>query len=119
MSWKLIPKLEFKGGSAPRLEKLVLFKQRKGVSIYIPAKMKKELHNPKYYNLYVKGTVIMLQFTNTVESYTRKISSNGSIRLPMSILEFSLKPIVRESLESEIQNGNLFIDLKPFIKEKK
>ena len=117
-SWKLIEKPEFSGGCKARLEKVVIFKHSKGVYIYVPAKLKKKLHNPKYYNLYVRDTKIMLQFTEEWESYTRKFPKCGSLRLPLDTLGLSLRPIVRENLESEIHDGNLFIDLKLFVKEK-
>ena len=115
--WKLVEKPKFSGGCKPRLEKVMIFKHNKGIYIYIPAKLKKKLQNPKYYNLYVRGTSIMFQFTEEREKHTRKFPKCGSLRLPLDTLGLSLKPIVRENLESEIHNGNLFIDLKPFIKE--
>jgi len=115
--WKLVEKPKFSGGCKARLEKLVIFKYRDGIFVYIPAKLKKKLHNPKYYNLYVRGPTIMFQFTEEWQNYTRKFPKCGSLRLPMETLGLSLKPIVRESLESEIHNGNLFMDLKRFVKE--
>lgn len=116
--WKLIRK-RGPGGSQPRLKKLVVFKYRKKIYIYIPAVIRKELHSCKYYNLYVRGTNVMFQFTETIENYTRKVSSNHQTRFPATIFDFSFKPMTRATLESKIQNGNLFFDLKPLIEEKK
>lgn len=116
MSWKLLPKLEFEGGRKSDLENVVLYKGRKGVRIYFPAKLRRKLGNPGWCNLYVDGTRLLIQFTEDPQQHTRKIDKTSYVRLPVSLLAVPLHKLFpleskRRELVPEIKKGNLIIDL--------
>lgn len=113
MDWKLVPKVS---GSVARREAITLSRDRQGVRLFLPAKVRSQLGDSQYYNLYVQGSRIMLNFTEKLEKDTRKVGKSGYIRLPMRTLGFRLKEGVEKgSLIPEIDKGNLFLDLGKYV----
>lgn len=113
MGWKPVPKV-------PKQESITLYRDKKGVRLFIPAKVRRDLGDPRYYNLYVEGSRLMLQITEREEKDTRKVGKNGYVRLPMQSLGFCLKKGVgKESIKPEIHEGNLFVDLGKYLRVRK
>lgn len=119
MDWKPVPKVS---GSVATQESITLCrdKNRKGLRLYIPDKVRKNLGDPQHYFLNVEGSRLMLQFTERAEEDTRKVSKGGYVRIPMQFLGFRLKKGVgKESIMPEIHEGNLFVDLGKYLKVRK